>query len=167
MTLLDHFSVPYKGLKSGLHELTFDIDTAFFQEFDSTIKVENRFNVLLNLDKRHDIADAVFDIKGDIIVECDRCLGPLNIEIQSENTIRIKYGDPELNNDEVIFTDENTSIINFAQIIYEFVILSIPIMKMHENIDDCDPEVIKKLNNQAEENESSQSVWKDLKDLKF
>ena len=48
MTLLDHFSVPYKGLKSGLHKLTFDIDTAFFQEFDSTIKVENRFNVLLN-----------------------------------------------------------------------------------------------------------------------
>lgn len=167
MTLLDHFSVPYKGLKNGLHEFNFEIDAAFFKEFDSEIKVQNTFYVKLELDKRHEIADAFFYINGEVLAECDRCLAPLSIPIHSENTLRIKFGDTQLNNDEVLFIDENTSSINFAQVIYEFIILSLPIMKMHEDINDCDQEVIDKLNEQAKANESGQSIWNDLKGLKF
>jgi uncharacterized metal-binding protein YceD (DUF177 family) len=167
MTLLDHFSVPYKGLKNGLHEFNFEIDSAFFNEFDIDIKVQNPFYVKLNLDKRHEIADAVFYINGKIIAECDRCLAPLVISVRSENRLRIKLGDTGLNNDEVLFIDENTSSVNFAQVIYEFIILSLPIMKMHEDINACDQEVIKKLKEQAKANESSQSIWNNLKGLKF
>ena len=66
----------------------------------------------------------------------------------------------------VIFIDEYTSIINVAQYIYEWVTISLPMIRMHEDIADCDPDVIKKLNGSDSESDKD-SIWTNLKNMNF
>jgi uncharacterized metal-binding protein YceD (DUF177 family) len=152
------------GLQNGEHEFLFDINTSFFEAFESELKVNKTFSVKLYLDKRHDMSDAVFTFSGELGVNCHRCLSPFSIPIDGSFVLRIKYGEVDDNEDEVLFISEETSMVNFAQIIYEYLVLALPMVIVHEDIDDCDQDIINKMNSTSEELKSN-PIWKGLEDL--
>ena len=53
MKNLKEFSLPIKGLKSGVHEFDFEIGNDFFKNFENSPIEEGNFNVHLTFDK-HD-----------------------------------------------------------------------------------------------------------------
>ena len=162
--MLQYFSVPYLGLQNGEHEFLFDINNSFFKAFESELKVNESFGVKLYLDKRHDMSDAEFTFSGNLWVVCHRCLSPFSIPIDGSFVLRIKFGEVDNNEDEVLFISEETSVVNFAQIIYEYIVLTLPLVTMHENIDDCDQDIINKMNSKSEDLKSN-SIWKGLDGL--
>ncbi len=166
MNVLEHFSVPYMGLTPGPHEFFFEADDLFFEQFEKTLITSGIFEVRLELDKRPDMGEALFFIDGSVTVDCDRCLQPVTINIESDVKLLIKYGEDSFDDDEVMFIKEDTSIINFAHIIYEFICLALPLTNMHDDEDDCDPAVIEKLKSkEPEDKDDTPNIWGNLKDL--
>ena len=166
MKTLDHFSIPYKGLKNGMHTFHFNVDDSFFDCFEKSIIQRGSVKVDLYFDRRSDLASAEFHCEGSVVVNCDRCLLDFNYPIETDFTLLIKEGEVDPDEDEVIFIDEYTSIINVAQYIYEWVTISLPMIRMHEDIADCDPDVIKKLNGSDSESDKD-SIWTNLKNMNF
>ena len=146
MKYLDHFSVPYMGLKNGSHIFNFEVDDQFFNYFENETISSGHVNVQLTLDKRADMSEAFFDFVGDVQLNCDRCLAPLTYDLDHESKLLIKYGEEDLDEDEVMFIHPEVSIINFAHIIYEFILLSLPMIVSHEDINECDQDIISKIN---------------------
>ncbi|HMP28334.1 MAG TPA: DUF177 domain-containing protein [Saprospiraceae bacterium] len=146
MNVLDHFSIPYKGLKIGIHHFKFEVDTPFFETFEKAYVTAGNLIGLLELDKRSDLAIASLNIKGEVYVPCDRCLDQLDYPIDGDFKLHIKFSKVEEEQDEVIFIDPDSSHINFAKFVYDSICLSVPLVKYHEYEDDCNPEIIKKLN---------------------
>lgn len=166
MKVLDHFSIPYQGLKNGMHTFHFQVDDAFFACFETPLVKRGAFEVTLELDKRPDMAIAVFHLDGKAEVVCDRCLGEFMLPVKSSFKLHIKYGIDRDDEDEVMFIDAETSKVNFAQPIYEWICISLPMIKVHENEADCDQEVVSRLKD-ASEDEDDHSPWSSLKDLNF
>ncbi len=166
MKVLDHFSIPYQGLKNGMHTFHFQVDDTFFTCFESPLVKRGRFEVTLDLDKRPDMAIASFTMTGAAEVICDRCLGEFMLPMETEFTLHIKYGEGDEADDEVMFIDTETSKVNFAQPIYEWICISLPMVKSHEDESECDPEVIARLNGNSD-GDTDTGPFSSLKDLSF
>lgn len=165
MKVLDHFSIPYQGLKNGLHSYQFDVDAAFFNEFENSPISNGEFVVNLELDKRSDLAIAEFDFNGTVTVNCGRCLADFDMPMDGEYTLHIKYGEAIGDEDEVMFVDPDVSSINFAQFIYESICISLPMVVLHPDLRECDPEIIRRMSFEEEAEKSTNEIWKDLKGL--
>lgn len=165
MKVLDHFDVPYLGLKNGFHTFQFEVDDSFFGQFEGSLVKKGQFKVKLELDKRPDmgIADLVCD--GSVTLPCDRCLSDFSLPINTEMQVHIKFGEVIVENEEVLYITPETSKVNFAQFIYEIVTVSLPMIKTHDDIKECDQDVVKKLLIPEEEEEKQENIWGALRNL--
>ena len=85
------YEIPFAGLKPGKHILTFEIDNKFFKIFDQPPVNEGDLYVHLTFDKRREnffVLDLFID--GSVHSECDRCLSPVEIQVNGNHQIIIK-----------------------------------------------------------------------------
>ena len=129
---LAQYDIPFFGLKKGSHYFTYKIDSDFFASFeDSPIKNANT-TVELEFQKNKDsLFELLFDISGTIELPCDRCLAMLDIPIDAYEEVLMKIGNvPENATDDeldIIYLSPDMTHYNVAQLIYEFIVLCIPI----------------------------------------
>ena len=140
MSGLIQFQLPVKGLKYGLHNYEFQIDSQFFKEFEeSPIQIAD-VNVELGFDKSPDMFVLDFNIRGKIKTECDRCLSVIDLPIESRNQLLIKLSQEEQSDDaDIIFMDPEISNLNVAEYIYDFIVLSVPLKKVYDCMSDIPP----------------------------
>ena len=172
------FEIAFVGLKQGVHEFTYDLDTDFFLEKESTEFEKVNASVKLSLEKLTGFMQLKFEIGGKAEVVCDRCGNPLKLDLWDEFMMIIKLVDnpDEMNNNEedpdIFYIPRTASHLNVESWVYEFVLLSLPMQKIcgkdEEGNSLCNPEVIKKLTAmQLKNNENNaNSLWKGLDKFK-
>lgn len=171
MSILSIYNIAFKGLSAGKHFFEYEIESLFFSQFRGGVIEEGKINVSLTLEKQSSLMILWFEIKGTVLLQCDRCLENFDQKIKSKNKIFVKFGEKEFNDgDEVIWVSVNDYQINVAQLIYEFICLAVPIKNIHpedaNGNSTCDPEMIEKLDKYViGEEKTENSVWKDLKKL--
>lgn len=174
------FNIPFKNAKLGLHEYHFDVDTHFFREYENSTVEKGKFDIEVVLDKKENMLDLEFNISGSIESPCDRCLAEIQIPIDSVHRIVVKFDDfGKEDTDEVVYISSEETNFNVANLIYEFVSLSIPFSKTIDceanNSEFCDEKVLdyyQELEEQSEEIEEEQKkeqgkIWDALKDIKL
>lgn len=171
MSILSSYNIAFKGLSQGKHVYDYEIDRKFFAEFDGGVVDEGSVTVRITLEKQSSLMILWFDVKGVVVVPCDRCLELYNQSIESKDRIFVKFGEKEFSvGDDVVWVSQNDYQINVAQLIYEFICLALPIKKVHpdnaQGISTCDPEMLKNLGKYSVRDESDTNpIWKDLKKL--
>ena len=175
MSALKRFNIPIRGLKTGFHEYEFSIDQDFFSNFEGSPIQKGKFEVKFILDKREDMLVLTFDFKGSTETECDRCLSNINLPMQGNEDLIVKYADEANEEDVIIYISRETTELNVAKYLYESIILVMPVTNVYdceeekENV--CDLEMLEYLENKtaAEEQEEKpsegDSPWDILKDL--
>lgn len=175
--ILNRYLVQFKGLKVGKHIFTFDVDNAFFAEFEASEISKGDLTVEVTLHKHSNMLEMEFDIEGEVEVLCDRCLEPFVIPTTFEGNLFIRISDSieeDENSDDVWFINSNEHEVNIAQYLYESICLSLPIQRYHGILDtseeDCDQEMLEKLNklSQIQPNDSKNvedNKWDKLKDF--
>ncbi len=174
MDRLVSYSLPIKGLNTGTHEFIFHVDGEFFAHFEHSPVKTADIELVLVLDKRPGIMTMEFDFSGTIDTECDRCLAPIHLPVADSQVVMVKYSEEEGQEDaDVIFIHPETPALDVSEYVYEFIILSIPMIKTYdcqeENPPVCDQEMLLLLEQgieppQVEEKEEN-PVWEKLKDL--
>ncbi|MDE5662571.1 MAG: DUF177 domain-containing protein [Muribaculaceae bacterium] len=126
------YKVQLAQLKDGHHEQDFVIDTDFFKNMERTDIHKADVKVHLDLEKKHDVYDCTFHCQGVVEVACDRCLDPLEIEIDTTYHIIVKYGE-EYNDesDDILVIPESNTYLNVAYMLYDTVVLCIPLRHVH------------------------------------
>jgi uncharacterized protein len=157
MSFLDYFSLPYAGMKDGVHGFDFSVGRDFFRKFDDLPVVNGDINVHLDVDKRAQHSILEFDITGTVATLCDRCLADINLPIRGKQTLHVKVGIGE-DDGEVVFISEDTVRMNVAQYIYEFICLVMPAIRVYdcasESTPPCDIAVLEKLEvHESDEND--------------
>ncbi len=173
METLNPFSIPIEGLKDGLHRFDFQIDKAFFKQFEQSPVQDGNFDIRLFFEKRPDLMILSFDFEGFMMTECDRCLEKINLPIKNTDQLIVKYADEPEEDAEVIYITRGTSHLNVAKYIYEFICLAIPMASVYDCEDDknppCNFETLKYLTRiEDDENadENANPMWDALKKLK-
>jgi uncharacterized protein len=150
MNYLSQYTIPFSGLKEGKHLFEFKVDKLFFSEFEGGETDRGNVTVQVELEKRTTHLRLNFMLKGEVELICDRCLEPYLQPVESRNMMLVKFSETETDDgDEVIYIHPGSHQVAVAKLIYEFIILSIPIRHVHpegpQGESQCDPEMLLKL----------------------
>lgn len=166
---LEQFVIPFSGLKEGEHLFDFEIEPAFFDFFEDSEISSGKFKLAFQLIKKQTLIELVFDLRGDVTLDCHRCNDPVVIPIDTVEKVYLKFGDEEYTeSDNIVILSPNEYEINISDLIYEFISLKIP-MKIVHNENQCNEEVIRRLEEYSFNEEKEDEIdprWNDLKGLK-
>lgn len=167
-----NYDVVFSGLKNGKHEFRFEIDKAFFQLFDTEQEFSNpRIIADVLLEKHTTFLEFWIKISGMVELACDITNVYFDYPIENEIRVLVKFGEEyDDSNEDVITIPNHNHAFNIAQLIYEDVMLSIPMKKVSPNAREDDFEILEKFspkNEKASEEEYEiDPRWNALKKLK-
>lgn len=176
MKILDHFSIPIEGMQNGQHRKTFSIAKPFFDHFEQSLIKKGNFEVNLELDKRSDLIELIFDITGTFDTVCDRCTATVDFPLQTKATLLVKYADEPSEESTVIYITRDTHHINVSKYLYDSICLAVPLMKVFDcdSMENrpCDQAVLDKLegfteNPSEDKQEKANPLWDKLKGINF
>lgn len=165
----DKIIIPFVGLKNGKHEFSFTINKAFLEQFEYSIIEDANLSVDIVFQKKETLFELDFHLKGILISDCDRCAEALEIDVEGDQHLIVKFGDEEFNdNDEIMIIPNGAYELDLTDLVYEYATVLMPSKKVHERIEDCNPAVIQKLEELANKKETQESDprWDALSKLK-
>lgn len=173
MDKLRNYDVSFSGLKNGKHEFKFEIDKTFFQLFDTEQEFTNpRIEVDVLLDKHTTFLEFEIKIKGLVELVCDITNEDFDYPIENEIKILVNFGEEyDDSNEDVITIPIAEHAFNVAHLIYENVMLSIPMKKISPNVSDEDIKILdqfspKDIEEAEEEEHESDPRWDALRKLR-
>lgn len=175
---LREFEIAFVGLKLGLHQFNYDIDQRFFSFFKDSPVQDCQVKVKLELEKKETFFVLKFFIDGAVRTECDLCLEPFDKQIFGDFTCYVKFSEKASSlkdEDEVIFINPDETILDVSHLVYEYIILCLPIQKRGcekpGEEPQCNKEVLKyiineKIGQEKKEDKDADPRWAALKNLK-
>ena len=118
-------------MRESSRTYSYRIDNQFFADIDAPQIQKGELDVQLTVQKSIGVFVLDFHTEGVVYVPCDRCLDDVEISIDTDNSLKVKLGEEESENDEFITVSELDGFINVAWYIYEFIALSLPIKHVH------------------------------------
>ena len=149
MKSTNEYLIPFIGLKIGKHHFEYNIEKKFFDEF-SFDEFENcavKVNVVL--EKKATMLEVSFTHKGTVNVPCDLTGEQFDLPIKGNIKLVVQFGEEFNNdNDELLILPHGEHQIDLAQYIYEMIVLSIPLKRVHPGVKDgtLQTEALKRLN---------------------
>ena len=144
----DNFIIPLNGLTAGKNEFFLRAGKEFFDSFENEEIFDADLQVRVLVEKSGRYIGVDCDIEGEVTVECDRCLEMLDMPIDAQVRLSVKFGDEqssEFGQDaerEVIFVKEDEAELDMSQIVYDYTCLALPMQRTHEP-GGCNPDAMK------------------------
>ena len=144
----NNFIIPLNGLAAGESRFSWHAGKEFFESFGNTEILAADLDIEVVAEKSGRYLGIDCEVDGRVTVECDRCLEDLDIPIGTDIMLSVKYGSEENSEDhqegerEVLFVPRDEAELDLSQIIYDYVCLSIPMQRVHED-GGCNPETMR------------------------
>lgn len=148
MRELKAYTIQFVGLKVGKHHFDYEIDKAFFKDFEYEEFNDANLKVNLLFEKKTTLLELAFEVSGSVNVNCDITNEPYDQRIEDTFKLVVKFGESyNDDNEEILIIPNGEYQINVAQYIYELIVLAVPIKKVHPGIEDgsLDSDILKKL----------------------
>ena len=169
---LRNYSIPFTGLKLGKHQFEYEVNDAFFDEFEYSIVKKASLKCLVELEKQETMLILTFDIKGTIDANCDRCLAqyPQQVDIHEQQIAKFSEEDMDAD-EEIIILTKNDHEIDISGLIYEYINVALPFITVCDdegNTPFCDKEMLDSLNKLSANNNNNEADprWDALKNIK-
>ena len=175
MNDLKEYLIPFVGLKIGKHQFDYQIDNTFFKNFDYDEFNDVSVKVDIVLEKKSTMLELDFKHKGTVNVPCDVSGEEFDLPIKGKLKLLVKFGDAfNDENEELLVLPHGEVQVNVAQYIYESIILSVPLRRVHPGVKDGSlSDVIEKLESlspkenkkEEQQNNDIDPRWENLKKL--
>jgi len=171
MTGKRKYTISFSGLSVGQHEYEYNLADSFFEGLEYSEIKKGTVRVDIRLNKQHSMLILDFIVRGEVMTVCDRCSDDCKLKINGTYQLSVKLGksDDEIGDEDLLVLAANEGELDVAHHLYEYTILSLPAKRIHQKIEDCNKEVIKKLKEieLADQNQSNDPRWDKLKTIKF
>lgn len=135
MEELKKYNIDIVSLAERQHEYHYASDSKFFQALEQDLIKNGSFEATLVLDKSSTMLRLDFSIKGVAEQECDRTLELYEEPFETQKKLFLKFGDrDEELTDEIEMIQRNTTRINVAKYIYDFIALALPVKRLHPSL---------------------------------
>ena len=142
----------------------------FFDQVEDTEIRDGKVSVTVTMAKEERMMDLHFVITGTVKVSCDRCNELMDVAVNGNERLIVKYGDRYYEESEdVQIIPETAHQFDLSPFIYEYIHLLVPIRRVHlENAagkSQCDPVILQKLK-ELSEHHAKDPRWETLNQLK-
>ncbi|MDR1878593.1 MAG: DUF177 domain-containing protein [Bacteroidales bacterium] len=167
------FDVRFGTLAFRPHQMVVNVNRLFFEKHVNEDITDADIVVSLTINRMETMLEIAFEIQGKLISICDVCLEELVIPVEKHENLILKItGKAENSDDEsIVYVAREQHSYNIEQILYEYIVCSIPIRKDHQQTGtgNCNPEMLQ-LIEQAKNKPSSlqqDERWDALKKIKL
>lgn len=174
MAALKDYRIAFKGLRNGLSQLSFEIDSTFFEHFEMSKIKEGQFGVNVEVDKQENMMVFEFDISGHYKTLCDRCTAPIEVALNGSDRVVVKFSEgDEADTEEVMYVNPKSTHLELADVIYELIHVNIPIKALRDcELEDykyCDQEALDILDgvNNDDDDSDGNPLWEDLRNIEL
>lgn len=139
--------IPIKNLSHGDQRFDFKVDKAFTDSFGDSEIISTNCDICIVAERKRDWVEVTCNIKGIVVVLCDRCLEQLTLPIEVSQLLTVRFDkNPEdiIEDDNVIVMSSDEDDLDLSQSIYDFICLSIPLQRVHPD-GECNPEMLSKI----------------------
>lgn len=148
MGRFSEYKIVLRSLSEGKHTFDYVLDDGFFallkNDDDNDVK-KGKLNVKVDLKRNTTTFDLNFVIQGKVYVPCDRCLDDVTMDVDTKNHLVIKFGHEYAEeSDEIMTIPEEDGEVNIAWFLYEFIVLSLPMKRVHPS-GECNKTMASKL----------------------
>ncbi len=142
----ENYVFELKSIEQFPHTECFKIGDEFFADDDKQGIEGGDLSASVTAKRLGDGFSLNISVKGSVVVLCDRCLSPLDIEVSTEETIRVKDFDGlEYDDDDLIIMQGRETGVDLEWRIYEMILLALPMQKIHKD-GECDEKMTDILN---------------------
>lgn len=164
---LKEYRIPYIGLKVGNHQYEFTLNASFFESFGSSEIHECDLKALVNMEKKSSMLLFTSSVEGSVKTICDRCSDDLTINIATSQQLLVKFGDHTGHtDDDILVLGTNEHEVDLSQFLFEYAHLALPARHVHDNLAECNQEVLKTLEKYKVET-TYNTQWAALKNLNY
>jgi uncharacterized metal-binding protein YceD (DUF177 family) len=183
MGKLKGFKIPFTSLKDGSHKYKFEVTDSFFEVFPFSEIKKGNVQVNVTLVRHFHILTLDVVMEGEVEMNCDRCGNDYMQPVEGERKLVVHLNaDHFEDEDDLISLPESVHELDLSQYLYEYISLLVPSKRVcggdPEGTDQCDPEMIKKLEklnpdknrkgSDADKNKKPiDPRWDSLKNIKF
>lgn len=167
------YSANIISLSLKAHHFNYTLGDEFFGEYGADLVYGGKFSAEVILTKTEMFIEVHFNISGQARLVCDRSLEPFDYPLEIDKKMIFKYGDEESElSDQIIVIRHDRVTLDLGQYIYEFIVLEIPMKKLHpkfENFEEEDNEGKMVYSSSPDEDSGGDDVdprWEQLKKLK-
>ena len=97
---------------------------------------------ILVLASAGDIYTIKINVQGSVIVKCDRCLDPLTIDVEADDIIKVKDGEPhESDAVDLHYLEGNSLCYDLSWDLYEIIETALPMQRVHQH-GECNQEML-------------------------
>jgi uncharacterized metal-binding protein YceD (DUF177 family) len=148
-------TLPLRNLESK-DTFEFSVNTGFFSDFQNPEILKGSVEISLDVEPFSHFMNVVLTFSGILTVSCDRCLENLDIPVEGEELLSVRFGkapdEPEEENTEdIIYVNAEDEEIDLTDYVYESICLALPIQRVHANDANgkslCNPEMLKYISN--------------------
>ncbi|MFV0346888.1 MAG: YceD family protein [Bacteroidales bacterium] len=175
MKYTETYCIPYEGLSLGKHKYEYTLSNDFFLNHGTVDISTGDLLAIVVIDKHPSFIELSFEIEGSVELECGRCLDMYNQDLDYVGKLIVKFGDKDIDEgDDIVWIDKSEGILHLAKWLNEFVVLSLPIRRVHPDSQDgkssCNEQMLAYLDNEIDASEKDDNVsdsrWDALKVLK-
>lgn len=160
--------VRFSGMKSGIYTYRITLDDDFFQAFENEEIEGGKVDYTVKMERSERVTMLTFSFAGEVITQCDRCLGRMIVKVEGEESLNVRFSDTEQTNDESsVVLPEDAHELDLSPWLYEYVAVRLPMQHTHPE-GECDPEMTKYLAKEenAHPSDYTDPRWEALKELK-
>lgn len=172
MCSLQTFKIDLKALRQGMNKMQIKLDNEYFKAVEAPDIHGGDLIAEISILRAGEVFEMNFHIEGIIHIPCNLCLDDMEQPVNTENKIVAKFGEDYSEDDDFVTVAEDEGILDVSGIIYEFIVLNIPIRHVHAP-GKCDLAMIRLLQEHtavrsSEEDEQTMDPrWAALKNLKL
>lgn len=159
------YTIYLKSLPQGSSSEDFTLDDSFFASRPTFDIPHGQVLCRVEVDRVGEVFYITFSLQGTIETHCDRCLSTLTMQIDAQQQIVVKQGAAyeELSDEEIVVPHENPSL-DCADLLFEYVVLSLPISRTHPD-GECS-EVMQSLLQEHTPDHQRDARWAQLQGLR-
>jgi uncharacterized metal-binding protein YceD (DUF177 family) len=162
---LDEYRVPFTGLKDGNHGFRFLLGNEFFAAFEFSEIDEAEIRASVELEKSSTMMVFLTELEGSVQVDCDRCGDRISQPVSGAFRLVVKFGEEtESTDDDVLVLGPQEYEVDLSLYFYEYAHLMLPARRVHEEIRDCNQDVLRKLDEMRVESDA-EANWIAMKNM--
>lgn len=162
------------GLPEGITDVNTRVTTDFFKQFEQSPIGEASYDVHVRFDKKPGLYILDVHAQGWHEAKCDRCLEHIHLPGEASYQYFFNKEKAETgNDDEDVFTlDENATELDLRPLVYESIVLSLPMVNRYDCASDedapCDMKVLEILQKgESGGSDTTNPMWDVLKNIDF
>lgn len=151
----NRYTINHHGLPLGESSIDFKYGSDLFTQFPESEIASGEGEINIDVLKHASMLELNVAINGTVSIPCDRCLELYTQEIDVEADVIVKISENEGEYDgDIIWLNPREDALDLKQWIFETIVLSLPLQRVHSSRSECDPEALKYITGEVDANQT-------------